>query len=325
MKKDSITVLSLFDGISGGFVALQRAQVEIKDYFSSEIDKSAISVQDHHYSADSRFHKIGDVCKVNGADYADCDLVIFGSPCINLSSINKTDRSGLEGPDSKLFYEAIRILKEIKANQPKGKELYVLAENVASMDLKNRRLITQELEAIFPDIKMLRINSSLVSVSNRRRLYWTNIPNARSPLPNGKKYQEVLVNGYADREKANVILSSNVTLTNGLFRYYKMNLGNIIFREKGFAELSPEAKLELYPGILKESGYDGKAKRGKDEYEFVNGCYRQPSVLELERMMSFPDGYISGVDGVSRTEKMKLVGLSFTVDMVRHLLSPLRN
>ena len=324
MDKDGITVLSLFDGVSTAFLALQKAEIKIKSYYSSEIDKSAIAVLDFHFSGDSRFHQIGDVCKINGADYQDCDLVVFGSPCTQLSSINPKDRSGLKGPDSGLFFEALRILRELKACQPKSKKLYFLMENVASMSKDSREQITEELRAIFGDeVKLLKIDSAILAPAHRRRYYWSNIIGLSVPKPSGKKFQDILVNGFTDKEKANVILTSAVTLTNGLFRHHKMNMANVIYRDKAFAELSTERKLELYPGILKASGYIPKAKRGKDEYEFLNGCYRLPSILELERMMTFPDGYISGVEDVSRTEKMKLVGLSFTCDVVSHLLSPL--
>lgn len=78
-----------------------------------------------------------------------------------------------------------------------------------------------------------------------------------------------------------------------------------------------------YPFILHKSGYKGKSRAVPNEYEFVNGCYRLPSVLEMERLMTFPDGYISGVAGVPKTEKRKLIGLSFTVEIIAHLLQGL--
>ena len=137
-------------------------------------------------------------------------------------------------------------------------------------------------------------------------------------------FQDILENGFADREKANVLLSTNVTLTNGIFRYYKRNIGNIVFKNKSFAELPLEEKLIIYPEILRNSGYNGKAKSITDEYSFPNNAYRLPSVLELERLMSFPDGYISSVPNISRTEKKKIIGLSFTMNVVSHLVSSLK-
>ena len=118
-------------------MALERAGIKIKNYYSSEIDKHAIAVQDFHYSGDSRFHKIGDVRKINPCDYFDTDLIIFGSPCTQLSSVNTKDRSGLEGKDSKLFFDALKMIDEIAIFHT-SKKPYFLMENVASMTKKNR-------------------------------------------------------------------------------------------------------------------------------------------------------------------------------------------
>jgi len=327
MTNEGINVLSLFDGVSTAYIALERAGIKINNYYSSEIDKSALAVQNHHYSANTRFQQIGDVRDVKGIGLAGrVDLVIFGSPCTQLSSVNPIDRSGLKGPDSSLFYEAIRILKELRFYQPLDQKLYFLMENVASMSRENRNIITNELKNIFGDsVQMLKIDSAILAPSHRRRLYWSNIPRTTAPKPNNSKYHDVLVNGYVDNEKANVILTSSLTLTNGLFRHFKRRISNVIYKDKVFAELSTKLKLEQYPAILKASGYVAKADRNKNEYEFLNGCYRLPSILELERLMTFPDGYISGVGGISRTEKMKLVGLSFTADVVAYLLRNLHN
>lgn len=324
MNEKTLNVLSLFDGVGSAYLALKRAGLKINNYYSSEIDPSALAVLNYHYSGDSKFHQIGDIQNVDGLKYLDVDLVVFGSPCTQLSSVNSSDRSGLEGSDSKLFYDAIRILKDLYAFQPASKHLYFLMENVASMTNQDRNRITDELRFIFLDsVKMFKINSALVSGSNRRRYYWTNIPNVKIPKEKFVQYQDLLVNGFVDRPKANVILSSQLTLTNGISRYYNRNIGNIIFKDEKFVQLPVEDKLLLYPTILKESNYVGKAKQLDDEYAFPNGAYRLPSVLELERLMTFPDGYISNVPNLSKTQKKKLIGLSFTVDVVAELLSPL--
>ncbi len=324
MKTKKLNVLSLFDGVGTCYLALQKAGLEIENYYSSEIDKSAISVLNYHYSANTSFYHIGDVKKVSGLDYSNVDLVVFGSPCTQLSSVNPRDRSGLEGPDSKLFYNAIQIIKDIIS--VKGKPLQFIAENVASMSNKNKKLITTELKSIFGNsVQIYKIDSALVAPAHRRRYYWSNIPNIQPIEPNTSNYQDILVNGFADREKANVVLSSSLTLTNGISRYYEREMGNIVFKDKIFASLSTEEKLLMYPEIVRASGYVGKAKSLNDEYSFPNGCYRLPSVLELERMLTFPDGYISDVPNVSKTEKKKLVGLSFTCDVIAHLLQPLKS
>ncbi|RAR72546.1 DNA cytosine methyltransferase [Flavobacterium aciduliphilum] len=319
-----LNILSLFDGISCAYLALNKAGVPVGNYYSSEIDKSALTIQNHHYHSNPNYIQLGDVTKLQVDNILDTDLVVFGSPCTQLSSVNSKDRSGLEGEDSSLFFEAIRILKELIYHQPKDKKLYFLMENVASMSSKDKNKITEELQAIFGDeVQILKINSSIVAPANRRRFYWTNIPNASEPKPNDTKFENILVNGYVDRDKANVLLSGNVTLTNGIFRHYKMNMGNVIFKDKSFAELPNQQKLTQYPKILEKSGYVGKPKSQESEYDFGNGCYRTPSVLEAERLMTIPDGYVSGVYGVSKSNKHKAIGLAMTVDVIAHLVSPL--
>lgn len=325
INQDGLNVLSLFDGISCAKLALEKAGIKINKYYSSEICPHALAVQNHHYSGDTNHIQLGDVCNIDGYDLAnEIDLVIFGSPCTNLSSINPVDRRGLEGSESKLFYEARRICAQIYAFQPLFKNLYFLMENVASMKSKDRDLITSELAVVFNDIQLIKINSADVSPANRRRLYWTNIPNIGIPEPKEIKYQDIVVNGYVDKEKANVLLGSNCTLTNGIFRYYNMNVGNIIYKYKEFAESSTDQKLLAYPLILHNSGYKGKSRSGFGEYDFPNGCYRLPSVLESERLMTIPDGYVSDVPKVSKTNKLKLIGLSMTVDVIAELVKNLK-
>lgn len=325
MKENGINVLSLFDGISCAKLALERAGIKINKYYSAEIDKSALAVQSHHYSGDTNFIQLGDVRKVDGIAIAnEIDLVIFGSPCTQLTSINGRDKSGLEGSDSKLFYNALDIIKYIYIFQPLEKKLYFIIENVASMSNANKEIITNELKAIFPNVKLLSIDSALVSPAHRRRYYWTNIPDVTIPEAVDIKYCDIIENGYVDKEKANVVLSSNVTLTNGIGRYYFRRIGNIIFKDKDFADFPTEEKLAIYPFILANSGYLGKSKVVTDEYDFPNGVYRLPSIKEYSRMMTIPDNYLTPVD-ISRTEKQRLIGLSFTVDVITHLLKSLKN
>ena len=318
--ENGITVLSLFDGCSAAYLALERAGFKINNYYSSEIDNHCLAVQKHHYGDNPNFHQIGDIRFINPMDYIDVDLIIFGSPCTQLSSVNPKDRSGLDGPDSSLFYNALEILKMISIFKPHYENLYFLMENVASMPTKDKEKITEELRELMPTTEMYKIDSAVIAPAHRRRLYWTNIPNVTIPEPFGRSYQDILVNGYVDKDRANVLLSSDVTQTNGIKRYYSMSIGNIIFKDKEFAELPIAEKLQRYPAILKESGYNSKKGYKQSDYDFVNGCYRLPSVLERERMMTIPDGYVSGVPNIPKSEQKKILGLSFTVDVVSHIL-----
>ena len=124
-NQEGINVLSLFDCISCARLALEKAGIKINKYYSSEICPHALAIQKHHYSGDTNYIQLGDVCKIKGIDLSgEIDLIIFGSPCTQLSSVNSKDRRGLEGNESKLFYEALRILKEIYVFSPFGKKIY---------------------------------------------------------------------------------------------------------------------------------------------------------------------------------------------------------
>ena len=152
-----LNVLSLFDGMSCGRLALERAGIKVNNYFASEIDKYAIQVAKHNYP---NTQHIGDVTKVKASELPKIDLLIGGSPCQSFS--NAGNGTGFDGK-SGLFYEYVRLLKECK---PK----YFLLENV-KMKKQWQDIISKEL-----GVEPIKINSNLVSAQNRERLYWTNIP-----------------------------------------------------------------------------------------------------------------------------------------------------
>lgn len=149
-------ILSLFDGISCGRVALERAGINVEEYYASEIDKYAIQISEKNFPS---IKHIGNVTEINATTPEPFDLLIGGSPCQDLSIAGK--RKGLSGERSGLFYEYVRILKE---NEPQ----YFILENVASMSKEAKETITKELFGIEP----VMINASLVSAQNRKRLFW---------------------------------------------------------------------------------------------------------------------------------------------------------
>lgn len=156
MKKIG-NVLSLFDGMSCGQIALNRVGVEYENYYASEIKKHAIKVTQHNYPDTIQ---LGDVTKIKGSDLPKIDLLIGGSPCQSFSRAG--DNAGFNGK-SGLFYEYVRLLKECN---PK----HFLLENV-KMKKQWQDIISEELGC-----EPIKINSNLVSAQNRERLYWTNIP-----------------------------------------------------------------------------------------------------------------------------------------------------
>lgn len=180
-----INVLSLFDGISCGQVALQRANIEVNNYFASEIEKEAIQVTMKNHP---NTIQLGDVTLIKSENLPKIDLLIGGSPCQTVSTIG--NQKGFDG-SSGLFYEYFRLLKECN---PK----YFLLENVNMKDVWK-----DEITKII-GVEPVIINSSLVSAQSRKRLYWTNIP-IKPINDKGIKLQEILEFGTAHRDKSKTV------------------------------------------------------------------------------------------------------------------------
>lgn len=170
---EGINVLSLFDGISCGQVALNRAGIKINNYFASEIDKHAIKVTQSNYP---NTKQIGDVTKVKGADFPKIDLLMGGSPCQGFSFSGK--QLNFDDPRSKLFFEFVRLIEEVK---PK----YWLLENVV-MKKEYQDVISQHL-----GVEPVKLNSALTSAQNRVRLYWANF-DITEPTDQGIKLEDIL-------------------------------------------------------------------------------------------------------------------------------------
>ena len=166
-------VLSLFDGMSCGQLALDTLGVKVNNYFASEIDPYAISIAKKNYPNTKH---IGSVLDVKGSDLPRIDLLIGGSPCQSFS--NAGDGSGMDGK-SKLFWEFVRVLKETKPT-------YFLLENV-KMKKEWEKIITDTL-----GVQPIAINSRLMTAQNRPRLYWTNIPNVIQPIDRGVVLKDIL-------------------------------------------------------------------------------------------------------------------------------------
>lgn len=171
---EGINVLSLFDGMSCGQIALNRAGIKYDNYFASEIDKHAIKVTQANYPDTIQ---LGDVTKVKGAELPKIDLLIGGSPCQGFSFAGK--QLNFDDPRSKLFFEFVRLLEETK---PK----YFLLENVV-MKKEYEQIITDHL-----GVEPILINSALVSAQNRKRLYWTNIPGVTIPKDKGILLKDIV-------------------------------------------------------------------------------------------------------------------------------------
>lgn len=169
-------ILSLFDGISCGRVALERAGLHVSRYVAYEINQDAINVSNWNWPGIE--HK-GTVEGADFTQYRGFDMVIGGFPCTDLS-IGKSNRKGLAGKHSRLFWEQVRAIKEV---QPR----YFLVENNYRMPKKDETIITETL-----GVKPILINSALVSAQNRNRLYWTNIPHLTKPDDRGVMLADIL-------------------------------------------------------------------------------------------------------------------------------------
>ena len=180
-----MNVLSLFDGMSCGQIALDKLGIKVDNYFASEIKPHAIKVTQDNYPNTIQVGNVEFVTKEMLSDY-NIDLIIGGSPCQDLTIINQKQK-GLKGNKSVLFYEYLRVLRSVK---PK----YFLLENVASMKNIDRDTITKEL-----GVEPIMINSSLLSAQHRRRYYWTNIPNVKQPVDHNIFLKDII--DYSDERE----------------------------------------------------------------------------------------------------------------------------
>ena len=190
-----MNVLSLFDGMSCGRIALDRLGIPVDKYYASEIDKYAIQVSEANYPDIIR---LGDVCDVKAEDLESIDLLIAGSPCQGFSFAGK--QLAFDDPRSALFFEFVRLLKECK---PK----YFLLENVR-MKKEFLDVITEQV-----GVEPIMINSALVSAQNRVRYYWTNIPGIEQPEQRGIVLRDILetreIDGLSDKAIAYMNRSSD--------------------------------------------------------------------------------------------------------------------
>ena len=348
-----MNVLSVCDGISCGRVALERAGVDVRKYYASEIDKYAIAITQHHYPDTIQ---LGDIAKLYYIDNNDgtfsfssekglistpkIDMLIGGTPCTSLSFIGtkigmrskeeevytlerylKLKENGAEFiGQSYLFWEYVRLLSEIN---PK----YFLLENVR-MDKKWADLISKNV-----GVEPIPINSSFVSAQNRPRLYWTNIPHVEMPKDKGIVLDDIL-DSHADRrdvaytktvQKALPVMQEKYGYIPERFNAY--NTSRVLEKARTLtAGGSPITS--TCATLMFEKCDDGvhEVKNGK-----LDGCYeskledgryniRHLSLLEMERLQTLPEGY-TNIEGVSDNQRKKTIGNGWTVDVISHIFS----
>jgi DNA-cytosine methyltransferase len=314
------SVLSLFDGMSCGQIALNRVGIEYDNYFASEIDKHAIKVTQANYP---KTIQLGDVTKIKGSDLPKIDLLIGGSPCQGFSFAGKG--LNFEDPRSKLFFEFVRLKNE---TQPK----YWMLENV-KMKAEHQNIISEIL-----GVKPILINSELVSAQSRDRLYWTNIPIIELPTDKGILLKDIIEIGEPINDKSQTILAT----------LYKENAKSMIKRNKAglLVKMSSEnpriKELSITDRGIRPHRND-KRKSGiseigtihyPDTKSYTITANHAPKVLteiigwrkltpkECERLQTVPDNY---TDCVSDTQRYKMLGNGWTVDVIAHIFGSLLN
>ena len=331
-KIKGLKVLSLFDGMSCGQIALDQLSIPVETYYASEIDKYAIQVTQANYP---NTIQVGDVTKLNSKDYIDVDLIMAGSPCQGFSFAGK--QLAFDDPRSALFFEFIRLLKEIK---PK----YFLLENVR-MKKEYLNIISQEVSKCYPKITFgispILINSSLLSAQSRQRYYWTNIPNVQQPEDRGIVLRDILETEPENFTKMSDKFAKRQRGRKCLIDYTKEKASNLSAME--YVKNGRQ-------GDYLACDYDGKPKQvgmaadinGHDILRRVyspegkspclnagGGGNREPKVaqedltwrkltpLECERLQTVPDNY---TNHVSNTQRYKMLGNGWTVEVIKHIL-----
>lgn len=309
---DGINVLSLCDGISCGKVALDRAGIKVNKYFASEIDDNAIAVSEKNHEGIIR---LGDITKWREWDLPHIDLIISGTPCCGFSRAGKM--LNFKDPQSKLFFEFVDILNDIKAKNP---DVLFMLENV-KMKTEWRDTITS-----YVGINPIEINSKLVSAQNRLRTYWTNIPGVDKPKDKNVKLVDILEDNvdveYVERQ--GIMLDSSLSEAS-------MNLVNVVDGEVHISQAVKKGYIVAEDGDgVNLSFPTSKTRRGRvikqksstldrqcEVCVYHDNKIRRLTVRELERLQTLPDGYL---DGFSNAIAYQTIGNGWTVDVVAHIL-----
>jgi len=283
-----LRALSLFDGLSCGRIALERAKVPVEVYFASEIDTHAESISRYNYPDIVR---LGDVNNIDFRSLGPIDLVLAGSPCQSFSVAGK--QMGFEDPRGQLFWQFIRALEDLKPR-------YFLLENVR-MSGFSEKIISSEV-GVFP----VEINSARVSAQNRTRLYWTNIPIIQ-PLPNKCIFLDDVIEWDAP-------WSPNSPSTDARISGERYDTRPVLV-EKGNARRRSDPLMTALTSFY--TPYFVQTDQG----------YRSPTITEIERLQTLPEGYTQFGDygngeasPLSRSRRIHAIGNGWTVDVIKHLL-----
>lgn len=306
-----MNVLSLFDGISCGQLALERAGVKVDNYFASEIDENAIQItmKNHPNTV-----QLGNVTNWREWDLPTIDLVIGGSPCQGFS--RQGTQLNFKHPQSKLFFEFVDVLNHVK---PK----YFLLENVF-MKTEWRKVINDYLGLPF-----IELNSKLLSAQNRPRLYWTNIP-FNLPTDAGIILKDIL-----DEVSTKGFIEHEGLLFDPSISEQSRNLVEVINGEVRVSQTVKQGYIVAEDGDgINLSFPTSKSRRGRVIKQksstldtacnlcvLHNGTVRRYTIEEMEKLQTLPPGY---TEGLLPKNRMKAIGNGWTVDIIAHIFSSLK-
>ena len=285
-----MNVLSLFDGMSCGRIALERLGIPIDNYYASEIDKYAIQVSQANYPD---IIQVGDVTELDTSTLPKIDLIMGGSPCQGFSFAGK--QLAFDDSRSALFFEFVRCVEELK---PK----YFLLENV--------RMKKEYLDVISEcmGVEPIMINSALVSAQNRVRFYWTNIPGIEQPEQRGIVLRDILETNASNEYLAGENLQKKYKGGNQLNPNYKSQANTIHDTEGKSGTIC--AGTHGYA-----NGYVVVETISVDEDKEV--YWRKLTPVECERLQTVPDNY---TNHVSNTQRYKMLGNGWTIEVITHIL-----
>jgi site-specific DNA-cytosine methylase len=281
-------IISCFDGISSLQFCLNDLGIKYDNYYASEVDKNAIAVTINNYL---NTIQLGDVSKVNFSKFKNVLLVSGGSPCQNLSVAN-IDRKGINGEKSKLFFDFVRCLKEVK---PK----YFLYENVASMSDVDKNIISEHLGC-----SPYELNAKDFSAQDRNRYYWTNIP-----FDLNYKKSNVLVKDILDYSYTDEIHEKHID---------KIVINKPINRMVGYVgnKFRGNRIYNINAKSITLTASSGGVGRNCGLY-YVNGKVRRFSPIEAERLQCLPDNYTKIC---TDSQRFKQLGNGWNCGVIKHIL-----
>lgn len=311
-----MNVLSLFDGISCGMIALDKLGINVNNYFASEIDENAIKISKANYP---NIKHIGDVTKItkdNIKNMPKIDLILGGSPCQGFSNNGKG--LNFNDPRSKLFFDFVNILNWVR--EVNNKNVKFLLENV-KMKKEWENIITQYVK-----VKPIEINSKLLTAQNRPRLYWSNIDNIDIPKDAGIELINILDKNvkfdFINHEGLKICKSISENSRNLIYRVdnevrikQATKQGYIVANEGDGINLSFPCSLSRRGRVIK--GKSNCLDTSCNICVYIDNSIRRFTINELEKLQGLPIGY---TNHVSDRNRIKAIGNGWTIDVIEHIL-----